>query len=60
MIYSYIPSFLKICSAIQKLLEGGIHIQARRQQGDLISLHLFFENKGSKLKQISVFRLSQQ
>jgi hypothetical protein len=40
----YIPSFLKIGSATQKLL-GEIH----RQHGDRISL-LFVQNKGSKLK----------
>jgi hypothetical protein len=34
MIYSYIPSFIKIGSGIQKLMKGGIHrhtdIQAAR------------------------------
>jgi hypothetical protein len=40
----YIPSFIKIGSGIQKIL-GGIHIhtQTHRQQGDLISLLLFFK-----------------
>jgi hypothetical protein len=42
---SYVPSFIKIDSDIQKLI-GGIH----RQQGDLISLLLFFQNKESRLK----------
>jgi hypothetical protein len=37
----YILSFIKIGSGIQKLLEG-IRMQASRQQGDLISPHLFF------------------
>jgi hypothetical protein len=41
----YIPSFTEIGSGIQKLT-GGIH----RQQGDLISLFLFF--KESRLKRI--------
>jgi hypothetical protein len=41
----YIPSFIKIDSGIQTLI-GGIH----RQQGDLISLILFFFNKESRLK----------
>jgi hypothetical protein len=44
----YISSFMKTDSAIQKLL-GGIHIQTYRQQGDLISLHLFYQNKESRL-----------
>jgi hypothetical protein len=43
----YMPSFIKIGSVIQKLIGGGgIHTQ----QGDLISLLLFFQNKESKLK----------
>jgi hypothetical protein len=37
----YIPSFIKTGSAIQKL-----HIQTHRQQGDLISLLLFFMRNG--------------
>jgi hypothetical protein len=40
----YIPSFIKIGAGIQKL--GEIH----REHGDLISLLLFFLNKGSMLK----------
>jgi hypothetical protein len=46
----YIPSFIKIASGIQKLL-GGIHMQTRthREQGDLTSLILFFQNKESRL-----------
>jgi hypothetical protein len=43
----YIPSFMKIGSGIQKLLGG---TQTHRQQGDLISLLLFFHNKESKPK----------
>jgi hypothetical protein len=45
----YIPDFIKIGSGIQKLL-GGIHMQThrQRQQGDLISLILFFQNKESR------------
>jgi hypothetical protein len=37
----YIPSFIKIESGIQKLIEGkggGANSQARRQHGDRISL----------------------
>jgi hypothetical protein len=41
----YIQSFIKIGSTIQKLLWGNTH----RQQGDLISLLLFFQNNESKL-----------
>jgi hypothetical protein len=44
MIYSYIPSFIKSGSGVRKLLRG-IHIQAHRQQGDLISLPLFIFSK---------------
>jgi hypothetical protein len=33
----YIPSFINICSGIQKLLRGGA--QTHRQNGDRISLH---------------------
>jgi hypothetical protein len=38
----YIPSFIKIGSSIQKLMGGGGFRE--RKQGDLISLHLFFQN----------------
>jgi hypothetical protein len=44
----YIPSFIKIGSRIHKLLGGGIH----RQQRDLMSLLLFFQNKESRLKEV--------
>jgi hypothetical protein len=47
----YIQSFIKIGSGIQKLLEE-MHIQTHRQQGDLISLLLFFQNKESRLKML--------
>jgi hypothetical protein len=40
----YIPNFIKISSDIQKLI-GRIH----RQQGDLISLLSFYQNKESRL-----------
>jgi hypothetical protein len=40
----YIPNFIKIGSAIQKMI-GGIHIHAHRQHGDRISLLSFFQNK---------------
>jgi hypothetical protein len=45
----YIPSFRKIGSGIQEPLReggGGIH----KQQGDLLSLLLFFRSKESRLK----------
>jgi hypothetical protein len=38
----YIPSFIKISSGIQKLIEGGGGVHAHRQHGDRISLLLFF------------------
>jgi hypothetical protein len=54
MTYSYIPSFINIGSAIQKLI-GGIHrhtdTQTQRQHGDRINLLSFlFHNKASRLK----------
>jgi hypothetical protein len=47
----YVPNFIKTGSAIQKLI-WGIHIQmqAHRQQGDLVSLLLLFQNKESRAK----------
>jgi hypothetical protein len=42
----YIPNFMKIGSAIQKLIAG----DTQTQRGDLISLLLFFQNKESGLK----------
>jgi hypothetical protein len=44
----YIPSFRKIASGIRKLIRRCLHTQ--REQGDLISLLLFFQNKESRLK----------
>jgi hypothetical protein len=43
----YIPSLIKICSGIRKLMVEGrcIHIQKHRQQSDLTSPLLFFRNK---------------
>jgi hypothetical protein len=49
MIYSYIPNFIRIDSGIQKSF-GVIHIQTHRQQGDFISILLFFRSKESRLK----------
>jgi hypothetical protein len=40
----HISTFIKIGSGIQKVC-GGTH----RQQGDVISLILFFQNKGNRL-----------
>jgi hypothetical protein len=48
----YIPNFMKFCAGVQKL--GRIHIQTHRQQGNLISLHLVFQNKESGLKPFNV------
>jgi hypothetical protein len=44
----YIPSFMKICSAIQKLLRG--NTQTHRQHGARMNLLSFFQNKESSLK----------
>jgi hypothetical protein len=47
-----IPSFIKIVSGIQKLMDGG-DTQTHRKHGDCISLLLFFKHKETKLKYIS-------
>jgi hypothetical protein len=39
----YTPSLTKIVSGIQKLFWGEVDIHTHRQQGDLISLVLFFK-----------------
>jgi hypothetical protein len=52
----YIPIFIKICSGFQKLVRG-IHIEIRRQQGDLISLLLFVQNKESRRRKITTLQL---
>jgi hypothetical protein len=44
----YIPSFVQIGSGLQTFVKG--ETQTHRQHGDFISLLLFFENKGSRLK----------
>jgi hypothetical protein len=44
----YVPSFIKVGSAIQKLIAGDTHTDT--QKGDQISLLLFFQNKESWLK----------
>jgi hypothetical protein len=46
----YAPSFINIRSAIQKLIGRDTHTDTHRQQGELISLLLFFQNKESRLK----------
>jgi hypothetical protein len=47
----YIPSFIKICSGIQKLSGGYTDTQTHGQHGDSIKPHLFlFQNKESTLK----------
>jgi hypothetical protein len=43
----YVPSFIKIGSGIPKLIGD---TQTHRQQGDLIRVLLFFQNKESRLK----------
>jgi hypothetical protein len=45
----HIPSFIKTGSIIRKLMGGG-DTKTQRQHGDLISLLLFFQNKGIRLK----------
>jgi hypothetical protein len=46
MIYSYIPSFMKIGSVIHNLIGG---TQRHRQHGDCISLFLFFQSKERRI-----------
>jgi hypothetical protein len=50
----YVPSFIKIGSGIQNLTGGCIdtntHTDTHRQQGDLISRLLSFQNKERGLK----------
>jgi hypothetical protein len=45
-----IASFVKIGSAIQKLMGGWGYTYRHRQQGDIISSILFFQNMESRLK----------
>jgi hypothetical protein len=46
-----IPSFIRIGLGVRKLLMGGnTHTHTHRQQGNPISLLLFFKNKESRLK----------
>jgi hypothetical protein len=44
----YMTSFIKIGSGLQKLI--GRKAQTHREQGDLISILLFLQNKESRLK----------
>jgi hypothetical protein len=46
-----IPSLIKIGSGGRKL-EGGMHTDTPRQQGDLISLLLLLQNKESRLQNV--------
>jgi hypothetical protein len=46
----YVPSFAENVSAIQKLIGRDTH--THRQQGDIISLLLFFQNKESEFKRV--------
>jgi hypothetical protein len=48
MIYSYIPSFIKISSGIQKLTWDDS--QTHRPKGDLISIILFLKSKGRRIE----------
>jgi hypothetical protein len=47
----YIPGFIKISSGIQKLIgETHADTQTHREEGELISLFLVFQNKESRRK----------
>jgi hypothetical protein len=56
----YIPGFIKIGSAIQKLIVGGYTDTHRytvtQQQGDLISLLLYFQKKENRLKRVLKYK----
>jgi hypothetical protein len=47
---TYIPIFIKTGSRIQKLAGEGIYIQTHKQQGNFISILLFFQSEESRLK----------
>jgi hypothetical protein len=47
----YVPSSIKIGSGSQKLMGDA---QTHGQQGDVISLHLFFQSKASRLVRIKM------
>jgi hypothetical protein len=49
----YTPIFIKIYSGIHSKVDSG-RIHRHRQQGDQISLLLFFQNKESDLKIIHI------
>jgi hypothetical protein len=59
----YVPSFIKIGSGVQKLL-GEMHIlihrHTHRQQGNLVSLLLFFQNKESRLKHQKLLKMTTE
>jgi hypothetical protein len=60
----HMPSFIKICSGIQKLLVGytcrltKTDTQAHRQQGDFISLFFIFQHNESSLKIVMLIKIS--
>jgi hypothetical protein len=59
----HVSSFIKIGSGIQKLMGGGDtqkhrHTHTHTEQGDLISLLLFLQNKESRLKKQIKSRLN--
>jgi hypothetical protein len=48
------PSYIKICSGIQKLIDGnGEDSQTHREHGDRISLLSLFQNRESRLKKLT-------
>jgi hypothetical protein len=46
----FLPTFMKLITGIQSLFGGVWVTDTHTQQGDLISLLLFFQNKKSRLK----------
>jgi hypothetical protein len=52
----YKPNFMKIGSGIRKFIMRDSH--TNRQQGDLISLLLFFQNKESRVQMLYISSLA--
>jgi hypothetical protein len=51
----YVPNFINIGSGIEKLIRGKYtYPQKNRQDGNRISLLLFFQDKGTRLKIIEI------
>jgi hypothetical protein len=56
----HIPTFIKIGSRIQKLIEVDSQIRRQTERGDCISLFYFFQNKESRLKTVGSVSLKNR